>query len=565
MAFSINTNIASLQAQNYLQTNSNFQSHTISQVTSGLRIVNSGDDAAGLAIANGFRSDEAVLTQGIQNANNGLSTLQTIDSGMSNISTLLDRARTLATESASGTFTGNRSTLNSEFQSVMTEINRQSQSIGLNQNGAFAQDLSVFIGGGRSSGNTSAINNGSIDLNLTNSAVDTQSLGLTAYNAQASTAYNLGTGATSVANVLATAANGTTGYTTFTFTGSGFGDTKIGGTLNQNAVTVSVNLNNITDTASLVNAINNAITAQGNQGSANDTAFKNAGISAKFVTDSSGNQMIAFASSNSVFQVQAGDKMANAILGNFASGSTGAAITAPGSSIIAGGTQQITSSGSPKTFSFTAPAAAETQALTFTTNDASGAVHNVGVSLSLKTTSTVDDAVEAINNTLQTQQDPTLSNIVAFKDATGAIAFASAGKQFSVTIGVASATAAEGVGTSTDQGTIFTSSTVGAASTQDISTQTGADNAITALATAVQNLGTAQAAVGKGENNLNYAINLAQSQVTNEAASESQLRDANLAQQAANLTKAQILVQAGTAALAQANSAPQQLLSLLKG
>ena len=104
---------------------------------------------AGLAIANGYRSDEAVLTQGIQNANNGLSQLQIIDGGMNNISQLLDRARTLATESATGTFTGDRNVLNSEFQSVLTEINRQAQSIGLNTGGTFAKALSVFIGGGR--------------------------------------------------------------------------------------------------------------------------------------------------------------------------------------------------------------------------------------------------------------------------------------------------------------------------------------------------------------------------------------------------------------------------------
>lgn len=148
MSFSINTNIASLQAQNYLRTNSNFQSQTINEVTSGLRIVNSGDDAAGLAVANGLRSNEAVLTQGVQNANNGLATLQTIDGGMSNISQLLDRARTLATESASGTFTGDRGQLQSEFSSVLSEINRQATNIGMNQGGQFNTALSVFIGGG---------------------------------------------------------------------------------------------------------------------------------------------------------------------------------------------------------------------------------------------------------------------------------------------------------------------------------------------------------------------------------------------------------------------------------
>ena len=91
MAFSINTNIASLQAQEYLRVNADFQSKTINRVTSGLRIVSSGDDAAGLAIANTYRSDRAVLTQGIRNANDGLSTLQTIDGGLNNISQLLDR------------------------------------------------------------------------------------------------------------------------------------------------------------------------------------------------------------------------------------------------------------------------------------------------------------------------------------------------------------------------------------------------------------------------------------------------------------------------------------------
>ena len=98
----------------------------------------------------------------------------------------------------------------------------------------------------------------------------------------------------------------------------------------------------------------------------------------------------------------------------------------------------------------------------------------------------------------------------------------------------------------------------------DISTQGNAATAVATITAAVAALGSAQAAVGKNENILTYALNLASTQVTNEAASESQIRDADLAQQAANLTKAQILQQAGVAALAQANSAPQAVLALLK-
>ena len=124
-----------------------------------------------------------MLTQGIQNANNGASTLQIMDGGMSNISQLLDRARTLATQSASGTFTGSRTVLDNEFQSVLGEIDRQAQSIGLNQGGTFATNLSVFIGGGKGTTAAGVIANGTVSVNLGTSTVDTQSLGLKGFTA----------------------------------------------------------------------------------------------------------------------------------------------------------------------------------------------------------------------------------------------------------------------------------------------------------------------------------------------------------------------------------------------
>ena len=125
--FSIVTNVNSLLAQQNLSRTNDAQGRAIERLTTGLRINSSADDAAGLAVANRFRSDIAVLQQGVRNAADGISTLQTIDGGINNISLLLDRARTLATQSASGTFSGERSALNSEFQSVLQEINRQAQ------------------------------------------------------------------------------------------------------------------------------------------------------------------------------------------------------------------------------------------------------------------------------------------------------------------------------------------------------------------------------------------------------------------------------------------------------
>ena len=313
MAFSINTNVASLESQQYLNISSAFQNQTIEEVTSGLRIVQSGDDAAGLAIANGFRSDEAVLTQGIQNANNGLSQLQIIDGGMDNISLLLDRASTLATESATGTFTGDRNVLNSEFQSVLTEINRQAQAIGLNTGGTFAKNLSVFIGGGQGPTGVAAIQNGTVSLNLSRSTIDTKSLGLEGVQASGVAGTDLGPGSetTSVADILANPANTTSssGYTDFYISGPGFSAA--------NRIQVQVNLSSVTDSGTLVTAVNDAIQNAGNATTQAATAFKNANITASIVTDAQGRQQLSFSSSSTAFQVDAGDEMANALMGNF--------------------------------------------------------------------------------------------------------------------------------------------------------------------------------------------------------------------------------------------------------
>ena len=151
MSLSIQTNVASLVAQNDLLTNTNFQNTTIQQLSSGYRINSAADDPAGLAAANQFRNSDAQLTQGISNANDGVSQLQIIDGGLTNIGNILNRLQTLATESASQTFTGNRSTINNEYQNLLSEINRQASNIGLSSQangGTNNTKMSVFIGAG---------------------------------------------------------------------------------------------------------------------------------------------------------------------------------------------------------------------------------------------------------------------------------------------------------------------------------------------------------------------------------------------------------------------------------
>jgi flagellin len=165
-----------LLAQQNLRVNSDFQSRTITRLTSGYRINSSADDAAGLAVANKFRSDIAELQQGVRNANDGVSILQIIDGGLNNISNILDRLKTLATESASGTFSGDRATLDTEFQGLLAEIDRQAANIGLASGGVYNADLDVYIGGGDTQANAKV----TIVLSGAANQVDTAGLGIDA-------------------------------------------------------------------------------------------------------------------------------------------------------------------------------------------------------------------------------------------------------------------------------------------------------------------------------------------------------------------------------------------------
>jgi len=147
-SFSVVSNISAANAQANLQNTSLGLQKALTRLSSGFRINNSGDDAAGLAVANSYRSTQAVLNQGIRNANDGLSTLQIKDGALNNISTLLDRMSTLATQSASASSTVDRTALNAEFADVIGEITREANVAGLTS----AQGFSVFVSNDGSNG-----------------------------------------------------------------------------------------------------------------------------------------------------------------------------------------------------------------------------------------------------------------------------------------------------------------------------------------------------------------------------------------------------------------------------
>ena len=157
-SFSVVNNIAAANAQANLASTNIGLNKALNRLSSGLRINNSGDDAAGLAVANSYRANVAVLNQGIRNAGDGLSTLQIKDGALNNISTLIDRLATLATQSASTSSSVDRSALDTEFQDVLSEIDREAAVAGLSSTSGFSVFVSNDSGNGTIGGSVDAAN-----------------------------------------------------------------------------------------------------------------------------------------------------------------------------------------------------------------------------------------------------------------------------------------------------------------------------------------------------------------------------------------------------------------------
>lgn len=125
MAITVNTNVASLNAQRNLNVSSNALNKSLERLSSGLRINRAGDDAAGLAISENMRASIRSMNQAMRNANDGVSMLQVAEGALNETANILVRMRELATQSASGTVgSDQRTAINSEFTKLAAEIDR---------------------------------------------------------------------------------------------------------------------------------------------------------------------------------------------------------------------------------------------------------------------------------------------------------------------------------------------------------------------------------------------------------------------------------------------------------
>jgi flagellin len=495
MALSLQTNIASLFGQDNFRVNTDFQARTIQRLTSGYRINSSGDDAAGLAVANKYRSDAAELAQGIRNANDGISTLQIVDGGLNNISKILDRLKTLATQSASNTFTGDRTILNNEYTTLLAEVTRQAANVGLSSGavgGRFNTSLSVYIGGG-----AGVQANGIVSVNLSGASNKVDANGLNIASSSVSGGgTNLISGGAVDLRVGTFLVAGTQAFT-FQFAGTtltatvGGGATGLGG-------------------QALVDQLN--------------TQIGSYGVTASI--DSATGQL-NFNGGSTAFNVKAVAPSAGAGIAATAGTAQNTSLT-----IAAGQAPYVVVLGTPEVLAFTI----------------NGAVQNVSLAVGTK----IDQAIDQINQALGAE------GIHALRNTTGA-----------------------GTGVDIQGSTPFTLTSSGGGVTGVFALNTGAAQtiitpsasssvngnallALTSITAAIGLLGAVQGKVGTGQNMLSYAVNLATSQSSNFQAAESRLRDADVAAEAANLTKAQVLNQSSLAAIAQANSAPQAVLKLLQ-
>jgi flagellin len=209
MAISILNNIASLAAQNQLSVTQMNLQKTLFQLSSGSRINSGADDAAGLAIADGLHANISALTQSAQNANSGVGSLQVADGALAQVTTLLNRAVTLATEGANGTVSdAQRTALQAEYAQITAEVDRIGSKTNYNGSAVFSGTAqNIFLSDGVSNSTISTTTN----------ALSSASLGLVA---GAVTVNTPAVAASATLNATGQVSNGDTvvvGATTYTF------------------------------------------------------------------------------------------------------------------------------------------------------------------------------------------------------------------------------------------------------------------------------------------------------------------------------------------------------------
>ena len=154
MSLGVLNNLSAMYAANNLSNTNNSLSKTLQQLSSGSKINSGADDAAGLSLVNGLQANATALSQSQTNAQEGVGQLQVADGALSQVTNLLNRAVTLATEVSNGTLNGSQQTAaNQEYNSILSEISNIGSTTTYNQKQVFGgSDVSIYMGDSSSAG-----------------------------------------------------------------------------------------------------------------------------------------------------------------------------------------------------------------------------------------------------------------------------------------------------------------------------------------------------------------------------------------------------------------------------
>lgn len=503
----VNTNVSSLFAQSSLNKSQSSLATSLQRLSTGLRINSAKDDAAGLAISDRLTTQIRGINQAIRNANDGISISQVAEGALGETNNLLQRMRELSIQSANGSNSADdRATLQAEVSQLTAEITRiaDTTSFGTRKlfDGTFGQAL--FQVGANA--------NETIGFTLTDT--DSTKLGVQRVDLEGAAA-NTGLGrATALADTAALAVN-TVAAGTIDVVG------KASAT-----ITIAVN-SSAREVAAAINAeeATTAVSADARTVARIDNLSDAGTISFTLVSDDGVNSNSASISAT-ISSTTDLSEIANSV--NQSSGTTGiqAVINGNGTSIdlISEGGDDIVVE------NFTHSGAANTESIDVTSRDYANE--------NSADTITVVDLGTGASDSTRVMGEVQLSSTNAFNVTASDTSF-------------------------NDVATLESSALVSVSSI-DISSVAGSQSAIGIIDGALDLINVIRGELGAVQNRISSTISNLENISNNVSAARSRIQDADFAAETSELTRNQILQQAGTAMLAQANALPQNVLSLLQ-
>ena len=155
MSLGVLNNLSAVYAENNLNNTNNSLNTVLQQLSSGSKINSGADDAAGLSLVDGLQANQQALTQSETNATEGVGLLQVADGALSQVTSLLNRAVTLATEASNGTLNSSQDTAaNQEYQSILSEISNIGITTTYNDAAVFGTNTNIYTGDSSTTGSS---------------------------------------------------------------------------------------------------------------------------------------------------------------------------------------------------------------------------------------------------------------------------------------------------------------------------------------------------------------------------------------------------------------------------